>query len=163
MLLANDATGAPRGIARKGQTATGVTVWDNTVPIKRPGKPDFTMGKGLNSCNYISTLCFLDVRRPSTVPILAAYQSMYELGDAGAVGLGQGFLRRSRHELRRLPSGRRGPAYTGTAGQTALTYHLEKGASFSVGSVSEPWQGSDGSTGKAVRERVHLPSALHVG
>jgi hypothetical protein len=148
LLLANDATGAPRGIARKGQTATGVTVWDNTVLIKRPGKPDFTMGKGLNSCNYISTLCFLDVRRPSTVPILAAYQSMYELGDAGAVVWAKGFYADHVTSVGGYLPGGAAPNYLNSQGQTALTYHLAKGASMSVGSVSEPWQGGDGSLAK---------------
>jgi ABC-type glucose/galactose transport system permease subunit len=35
--------------------------------------------------------------------------------------------------------------YTNSKGQTALTWHLDRGASMSVGSVSEPWQGGSGS------------------
>lgn len=145
LLLAKDSSGSPRGVARKGQTATGVTVWDNTVPIQRPGKPDFTMGTGFNACNYLSTLCFLDVRKPSTVPVLAAYQSMYELGDPGAVVWAKGFYGDHVTSFGGFLPGGAAPTYKNGQNQTALTYHLEKGASMSVGSVSEPWQGANGS------------------
>ena len=73
---------------------------------------------------------------------------MYELGDAGAVVWAKGFDADHVTSVGGFLPGGAAPAYKNSQNQTALTYHLEKGASFSVGSVSEPWQGSDGSLAK---------------
>lgn len=157
LLLAADAPSEtpanPRGIVRKGQTATGVIVWDNTVPIPRPGytppKPDYTMGGGVNPCNWLSKSCYLPERKP-TGPIVAGYQSMSTLGDDGGLVWAKGFY--GDHVTSwggYLPNG--------NAGQTPLTYHLERGASFSVGSVSEPWQSLDAMKKQFVNASIFHP------
>lgn len=135
LLLAKDQTGTPRGSARAGQTAPGLTVWDNRTYSG--------IGNGQNACNYISSDCWRSDRRPGTTPIVAAYQSMYILGSSGSAVWAKGFY--GDHVTSfggYLPAGSDG---LNSQGQTALTYHLDKGASLSVGSVSEPWQGSGGS------------------
>lgn len=128
--LAKDtpSSGNLRGSARAGQTATGVTVWDMRSTA---------IGGGVNACNWINQACFLSTYRPGTTPIVAAYQSMYYLGTDGGAVWAKGFY------------GDHVTSYGGylpvtttdgsnSQGQTALTYHLNRGASLSVGSVSEP-------------------------
>lgn len=135
MVLAKDQSGTPRGSARAGQTASGVTVWDNRTYSG--------IGNGNNACNYISTLCWRNDRKPGSTPIVAAYQSMYQLGDAGTTVWAKGFFGDHVTSFGGfLPAGSNG---LNGQNQTPLTYHLDRGASFSVGSVSEPWQGSGGS------------------
>ncbi len=134
LVLAKDQTGTPRGSARAGQTATGVTVWDNRTYSG--------IGNGNNACNYISTLCWRADRKPGTTPVIAAYQSMYILGDAGTTVWAKGFYGDHVTSFGGfLPAGTNG---LNSQSQTPLTYHLDRGASMSVGSVSEPWQGSGG-------------------
>lgn len=135
LLLAKDQTGTPRGSARAGQTASGVTVWDNRTYSG--------IGNGNNACNYISTLCWRADRKPGATPVIAAYQSMYQLGDAGTTAWAKGFY--GDHVTSYggfLPAGSSG---LNGQNQTPLTYHLDRGASFSVGTVSEPYQGAGGS------------------
>ena len=137
LLLAKDANsqGNPRGSARAGQTATGVTVWDN--------RSMSNIGSGNNACNYLSNLCWVSTRKPGATPIVAAYQSMFQLGDDGGAVWAKGFY--GDHVTSfggYLPLVSNG---VNAQSQTPLTYHLDRGASFSVGSVSEPWQGSGGS------------------
>ena len=135
LLLAKDQTGTPRGSARAGQTATGVTVWDNRSVA--------SIGNGNNACNYISSLCWVSNRKPGTVPVVAAYQSNYILGDAGTTVWAKGFYGDHVTSFGGfLPAGTNG---LNGQSQTPLTYHLDRGASMSVGSVSEPWQGAGGS------------------
>ena len=135
LLLAKDQTGTPRGSARAGQTAAGLTVWDNRTYSG--------IGNGQNACNYISSDCWRNDRKPGTTPIVAAYQSMYILGSSGSAVWAKGFYGDNLTSFSGyLPAGTNG---LNSQGQTALTYHLDKGASLSVGSVSEPWQGSGGS------------------
>lgn len=151
--LAKDAQsgGNPRGSARAGQTATGLTVWDMRAT---------NIGSGVNACNYINQGCFLSAYRPGTTPIIAGYQSTYALGTDGGAVWAKGFY--GDHVTSwggYLPSW--------NDGQTPLTYHLDKGASLSVGSVIEPWQGSGGSLSKQfVRVDLFHPrfvSGLPVG
>ena len=135
LMLAKDQTGTPRGSARAGQTAAGVTVWDNRTYSG--------IGNGNNACNYISTLCWRADRKPGATPLIAGYQSLFQLGDAGTTVWAKGFY--GDHVTSYggfLPAGSNG---LNGQNQTPLTYHLDRGASFSVGSVSEPWQGSGGS------------------
>ena len=137
LMLAKDQTGTPRGSARAGQTATGVTVWDNRTYNG--------IGNGNNACNYISTLCWRADRKPTTT-VIAAYQSMYILGDAGTTVWAKGFY--GDHVTSYggyLPATSSG---LNSQSQTPLAYHLDRGASMSVGSVSEPWQGSGGELAK---------------
>jgi len=130
LLLAKDqnSSGNPRGSARAGQTAQGVTVWDN--------RSVSNIGSGVNPCNWISNDCW--VRKPGTVPVVAGYQSMYGLGDDKGTVWAPGFF--GDHV-----TSYGGYLPNGNDGQTPLTYHLDRGASLSVGSVAEPWQGSNGS------------------
>lgn len=136
-VLAKDASGGgnPRGSARASQTATGVTRWDMRSTA---------IGSGVNACNWINQACFLSAYRPGTVPIIAAYQSMYALGDDGGAVWAKGYYGDHVTSFGGFLPGGSAPGYANSNGQTALTYHLERGASMSVGSVSEPWQGSDG-------------------
>lgn len=117
-----------RGSARAGQTATGLTVWDLRSTA---------IGGGNNVCNWINNGCFLTGYKPGTTPIVAGYQSNYVLGSDGAVWA-KGFY--GDHV-----TSWGGYLPTGNDGQTPLTYHLDRGASLSVGSVAEPWQGTGGS------------------
>lgn len=137
LLLAKDvqSQGNPRGSARSAQATTGVTVWDN--------RSVSNIGSGSNACNYISNGCWVSTRKPGTTPIVAAYQSMFQLGDDGGAVWAKGFY--GDHVtsfggfLPVLSNG------VNAQSQTPLTYHLDRGASMSVGSVSEPWQGANGS------------------
>lgn len=127
LVLAKDQITPYRGNARAGQTAPGLTLWDNRST---------TIGAGNNACNYISTLCWISTHRP-TAPIIAAYQSMYFLGDAGTTTWAKGFYGDHVTSI----GGSLPPVNadgTNAGGQTTVLYELEKGASMSVGSVAEP-------------------------
>ena len=137
LLLAKDVNsqGNPRGSARAAQSTTGVTVWDN--------RSVSNIGSGSNACNYISNGCWVATRKPGSTPIVAAYQSMFQLGDDGGAVWAKGFY--GDHVTSfggYLPVISNG---VNAQSQTPLTYHLDRGASMSVGSVSEPWQGANGS------------------
>lgn len=128
--------GNPRGSARAGQTAAGVTVWDMRATA---------IGGGQNACNYINNGCFLSQFRPGTTPIIAAYQSNFYLAEDGGIAWAKGFYGDHVTSVGGvLPPGAP-PAFVNGAGQTCFVYHLERGASMSVGSVVEPWQGAGGS------------------
>ena len=137
MVLAKDApsSGNPRGSARAGQTATGLTVWDMRATA---------IGGGTNACNWINNGCFLSAFRPGTTPIVAAYQSMFGLDIDGGAVWAKGFYGDHVTSFGGFLPGGNAPTYLNGNGQTALVYHLERGASLSVGSVSEPWQGASG-------------------
>jgi hypothetical protein len=112
-----------RGAARAGQATPGVALWDN--------RNYDGIGSGVNPCNWISNVCTKSDRRPGTTPVIAGYQSMYGLGDDGGTVWAKGFF--GDHVTSwggYLPSG--------NGGQTPLTYHLDRGASLSVGAVAEP-------------------------
>lgn len=141
LLLAKDVPSQnnPRGSARAGQTAASLTVWDNR---SAPNSGSGAIGGGNNPCNYISSACWLSTRKITT-PVVAAYQSMDILGDAGTTAWAKGFYGDHVTSF----GGYLPPLATGynAKSQTPLTYELDKGASLSVGSVSEPWQGAGGS------------------
>lgn len=130
LLLAKDQTGTPRGSARAGQTAPGVTVWDNRAMS--------SIGNGLNACNYISDGCWVTGRKPGTTPIIAGYQSMFQLGNPGTVVFAKGFY--GDHVTSHGGNIEPGQNGLNPQGQTPLTYHLDRGASFSCGTVGEPAQ-----------------------
>ena len=132
LLLAKDQSGTPRGSARAGQTAPGLTVWDN--------RSLSGIGNGLNPCNYISDGCWISGRKPGTTPIVAGYQSMFQLGDPGTVVFARGFY--GDHVTSHGGNIEPGQNGLNPAGQTPLTYHLDRGASFSCGTVGEPAQTS---------------------
>lgn len=135
LMLAKDQTGTPRGSARAGQTASGVTVWDNRTYSG--------IGNGANACNCISNDCWRADRKPGTTPVIAGYQSNYQLLADGGTVWAKGFF--GDHVTSYggfLPAGSNG---LNGQNQTPLTYHLDRGASFSVGPVSEPYQGANGS------------------
>ena len=135
MILAKDQSGTPRGSARASQTATGLNVWDyrNVSGV----------GEGNNGCNQLSMTCWITGRIPS-LPILAYYGSMNSLGTAAGVTWRPGYYGDHVTSFGGFLPGN-ATTYTNSKGQTALTWHLDRGASMSVGSVSEPWQGSGGS------------------
>ena len=135
MILAKDQAGTPRGSARAGQTATGLNVWDYRNVAG--------MGEGNNGCNQLSMTCWITGRIPS-LPILAYYGSMNSLGTAAGVTWRPGFYGDHVTSFGGFLPGN-ATTSTNSKGQTALTWHLDRGASMSVGSVSEPWQGSNGS------------------
>ena len=134
LLLAKDQTGTPRGSARANQGVQGVSVWDN--------RTSSNIGSGNNACNYISNGCWVSGRKPGTTPVVAGYQSMFQLGDDGGTIWAKGFY--GDHVTSfggYLPAGSNG---LNSQGQTPLTYHLDRGASMSCGTVSEPWQNTNG-------------------
>jgi hypothetical protein len=135
MILAKDQSGTPRGSARAGQTATGLNVWDyrNVSGV----------GEGNNGCNQLSMSCWITGRIPS-LPILAYYGSMYTLGTGTGLTFRPGYYGDHVTSFGGFLPGN-ATTYTNSKGQTALTWHLDRGASMSVGSVSEPWQGGSGS------------------
>jgi hypothetical protein len=141
LLLAKDQSGTPRGSARAAQGITGVTVWDN--------RSLSNVGTGGNACNWISNDCWVSTRKPGTTPIIAGYQSMFQLGADGGAVWAKGFY--GDHVTSTggtLPTG---------AGQTPLTYHLDRGASMTAGTVVEPWQDSSGnSPGSLVEQFVDV-------
>lgn len=156
MLLAKDSQsqGNPRGSARASQTASGLTVWDN--------RSLSSVGSGVNTCNFLSNLCFRPERRPGTTPIVAGYQSMFALGDPGDAVWAPGFYGDHVTSFGGiLPEGAP-PSYINGNGQTSLVWHLEKGACMSVGSVNEPWQGSGGNLSRQF-VRVDLFHPLFIG
>ncbi|HRH38557.1 MAG TPA: hypothetical protein PK760_09435, partial [Flavobacteriales bacterium] len=152
LLLANDQSGTPRGSARASQTTTGVTTWDN--------RNYSGIGPGVNTCNCISTDCWKANRNPGTVPIVAAYQSMFILLGSGNAHWAPGFY--GDHVT---SFGGYLPAVntngTNAQGQTPLTYELDKGASMSVGSVSEPWQPHTGYSPGSCAEQFLNVSIFH--
>jgi hypothetical protein len=141
LVLAKDQSGTPRGSARAAQGITGVTVWDN--------RSLSNVGTGGNACNWISNDCWVSTRKPGTTPIIAGYQSMFQLGGDGGAVWAKGFF--GDHVTSTggtLPTG---------AGQTPLTYHLDRGASMTAGTVVEPWQDSSGnSPGSLVEQFVDV-------
>jgi hypothetical protein len=141
LVLAKDQSGTPRGSARAAQGITGVTVWDN--------RSLSNVGTGGNACNWISNDCWVSTRKPGTTPIIASYQSMFQLGADGGAVWAKGFY--GDHVTSTggtLPTG---------AGQTPLTYHLDRGASMTAGTVVEPWQDSSGnSPGSLVEQFVDV-------
>lgn len=143
LVLANDQTGTPRGSARAGQAQPGMVVWDN-----RPGS-GVVVGQGNNPCNYLSNGCWLAGRTP-VQPVTSAFQSMYGLGSDGGVLWRKGYY------------GDHVTSYGGylpqdVGGQTPLTYHLDRGASGSAGTVSEPYQSKTGySPGSLVEQFVDI-------
>ena len=141
LVLAKDQSGTPRGSARAAQGITGVTVWDN--------RSLSNVGTGGNACNWISNDCWVATRKPGTTPIIAGYQSMFQLGADGGAVWAKGFY--GDHVTSTggtLPTG---------AGQTPLTYHLDKGASMTAGTVVEPWQDRSGnSPGSLVEQFVDV-------
>lgn len=128
--LANDQTGTPRGSARADQRPTGVRIIDS--------RNNPNIGKGENVCNCISNDCYVSANKPGTTPIVAAYQSNYVLLSPGNAVFAKGFYGDHLTSFGGYIPGGAAPKYLNGQNQTALTYHLDKGASFSVGSVSEP-------------------------
>jgi hypothetical protein len=141
LVLAKDQSGTPRGSARAAQGITGVTVWDN--------RSLSNVGTGGNACNWISNDCWVSTRKPGTTPIIAGYQSMFQLGaDGGAVWAKGYYGDHVTSTGGTLPTG---------AGQTPLTYHLDRGASMTAGTVVEPWQDRSGnSPGSLVEQFVDV-------
>jgi hypothetical protein len=141
LVLAKDQSGTPRGSARAAQGIAGVTVWDN--------RSLSNVGTGGNACNWISNDCWVSTRKPGTTPIIAGYQSMFTLGADGGAVWAKGFY--GDHVTSTggtLPTG---------AGQTPLTYHLDRGASMTAGTVAEPWQDRSGnSPGSLVEQFVDV-------
>lgn len=144
LLCAKDmnSSGNLRGAARAGQATPGVALWDN--------RSISNIGSGVNPCNWISRECWVSTRNPGTTPVIAGYQSMYGLGSDGGTVWAKGFY--GDHVTSwggYLPSG--------NGGQTPLTYHLDRGASLSVGAVVEPWQDKSGySPGSLVEQFVNV-------
>jgi len=130
LLLANDQTGTPRGSARASQQPAGVRVIDC--------RNNPSIGKGENPCNTISNNCYVTANKPGTTPIVAGYQSNYVLSDPGNAVWAKGFYGDHVTSFGGYLPGGAAPKYINAQNQTALTYHLDKGASFSVGTVSEP-------------------------
>lgn len=136
LLLAKDAPsqGNPRGSTRATQSTTGITVWDS--------RSISGVGGGENVCNNIHNDCWLTARKPMPA-ITAYYGSMYKLNSDAAVVWRKGYYGDHVTSCGGLLT--TSADYVNSCGQTALTWHLDRGASMSVGSVVEPWQGSNGS------------------
>lgn len=139
-VLAKDQSGTPRGSARAGQAPADVIVWDNRTLSN--------VGEGNNGCNYLSMSCWVSGRaKPET--ILTYYGSMYAMDAGAGLTFAKGFYGDNVTSTGgTLPSG---------AGQTPLTWFLDRGASASVGTVAEPWQSKAGySPGSLAEQFVDL-------
>lgn len=148
-LLANDSTGTPRGSARAAQRPTGVRIIDS--------RNNPNIGKGENFCNAISNDCYVAANKPGTTPIVAGYQSNYILLSPGNAVWAKGFYGDHVTSVGGYLPGGTAPKYQNSQGQTALTYHLDKGAALSVGTVVEPWQDKSGnSPGSLVEQFVDI-------
>jgi uncharacterized protein (TIGR03790 family) len=134
MVLAKDSNGSPRGAARASQTATGLKVFDNRTLSN--------VGSGENACNNLGDDCWIASRKP-TGAVIAYYGSMYKLCCDAGVTWRKGFygdhVTSFGGYLPALSTG------INSNGQTPLTWHLDRGAAASCGTVSEPWQGGSGS------------------
>jgi hypothetical protein len=133
---------SPRGKARRGQTATGLVVWDNVCTSVQGGN---------NACNSLSTSCWLkDNGVPRTItPVIANY------GSGAGQCCDEGVIWRKGYYGDHVTS-TGGTLPTG-AGQTPLTYHLDRGASMTAGTVVEPWQDRSGnSPGSLVEQFVDV-------
>ncbi len=154
--LAKDQTGTPRGSARAGQTAPGVTVWDVRTAT--------WLGKGFNACNHLSNLCWRASNKPGTTPIIAGYQSMFQLGDDGGVVWSKGFY--GDHVTSHGGNIEPGANGLNPLNHTPLTYHLDRGASMSVGTVGEPQMSNEVLADQFVNVSVFHPlfvSGIEVG
>lgn len=148
-LLANDSTGTPRGSARAAQRPTGVRIIDS--------RNNPNIGKGENVCNCISNDCYISANKPGTTPIVAGYQSNYILLGPGNAVWAKGFYGDHVTSVGGYLPGGAGPKYQNSQLQTALIYHLEKGAALSVGTVVAPWQDKSGnSPGSLVEQFVDI-------
>ena len=137
MILAKDQSGFPRGSARAGQTATGLTIFDN--------RNNSTIGNGENAFNNLSTSIFTKYNT-TPQPVVAYFGSMYRLCCETGITFRPGYY--GDHVTSfggYLPRVSSGSDYANAQGQTCLLWHMDKGAAASVGSVSEPWQGTNGS------------------
>lgn len=154
--LAKDQTGTPRGSARAGQTAPGVTVWDVRTAT--------WLSRGFNPCNHLSNLCWRASNKPGTTPVIAGYQSMYELRDDGGVVWSKGFY--GDHVTSHGGNIEPGANGLNPMNQTPLTYHLDRGASLSVGTVGEPQMSNEVIADQFVNVSVFHPlfvSGIEVG
>lgn len=152
-LLANDQTGTPRGSARANQRPTGVRIIDS--------RNNPNIGKGENFCNVISNDCYVSANKPGSTPIIAGYQSNYVLLSPGSAVFAKGFYGDNLTSYSGYFPGGAAPKYLNGQNQTALTYHLDKGASLSVGSVSEPWQDKSGNSPGSMVEQFVNVSIFH--
>lgn len=145
---------SPRGKARKGQTAPGLIVWDNTCT---------TIGGGNNECNSISGGCWFKdngVPRKPIQPVIANYGSGPSqcCDDANTSGRPAVIWRKGYYGDHLTSTGGNLPS---GGGQMPLTWHLDRGASFSVGSVVEPWQDKSGNSPGSMVEQFVNVSVFH--
>lgn len=148
LMLAKDTPSQnnPRGSARAGQSGVaGLTTYDSRSVTG--------IGGGENPCNVISNDCWIASRKPYQ-PIVAHFESMYKMG------YDVGLTFRKGHYGDHLTSD--GGNIAGAAsGQTPLTWHLDKGAAASAGTVIEPWQDKSGnSAGSLVEQFVDVTRFL---
>jgi hypothetical protein len=134
LVLAKDGTGSPRGNARASQSSTGVKVFDN--------RSLSNVGGGENACNNLGDDCWISSRKP-TGAVVAYYGSMYKLCCDAGVTWQKGFYGDHVTSFGGYLPG--DASHLNSNGQTALTWHLSRGAAASCGTVSEPWQGASGS------------------
>ena len=140
-VLAKDQADLARGNARAAQTDPGLVVYDSRF--------DGSIGEGANPCNQLSLGCNWVPGRLPIDPVNMYFASLYTLeADSGAINFLPG------HYGDHLTS-TAGLLPTG-AGQTPLTWHLDRGASATVGTVIEPWQGGAGSPGSLVEQFVDI-------
>lgn len=155
MILAKDQSGSPRGSARAGQSHQSLTVYDN--------RNLSNVGVGENACNNLSNDCWISSRRP-VQPVTAYFGSMFKLCCDTSTSNGNITWRRGYYGDHVTSFGGFLPALStgfNSQGQTPITWHLDRGASASCGTVSEPWQGSGGSLAQQfVNAQLFLPLFL---
>jgi hypothetical protein len=155
MILAKDQTGSPRGSARAGQTHPNLTVYDN--------RNLSNVGAGENACNNLSNDCWISSRRP-VQPVTSYFGSMFKLCCDTSTTNGNVTWRKGYYGDHVTSFGGYLPALTtgyNSQGQTPITWHLDRGAGATSGTVSEPWQGGDGSLAQQfVNTTIFLPLYL---
>jgi|GEM_PF-3963986 len=126
-----------RGNSRAGEDLTGLTVFDS--------RADPAVGGGDNACNQLSQDCWVAGRTPVD-PVKMYFGSMYVMGDDDGIDwLPGNYADNVTSYAGYLPDG--------YDGQTPMTWHLDRGACATTGTVIEPAQDKPGNSPSSVVEQ----------
>ncbi len=139
MVLANDNDRTPARYAQR--TTPGIVVKDSTAA---------GAGPGASLCNQLSEQCWIAGFMDNLDPVNMVFCSTHHIvADSDTVTWRQGFYGDS-------VSSYWGYLPTPLDSQTPCTYFLDRGASMSCGTVSEPWQGGGDAPGALKEQFVDI-------
>lgn len=139
MVLANDDDRTPARYAQR--TTPGIVAKDSAAA---------GAGPGASACNQLSTDCWISGFLDPLDPVNMAFYSTHHIAsDSDAVVWRKGFYGDS-------VSSYWGYLPTPLDGQTPCTYFLDRGASMSCGTVSEPWQSGGDAPGSLKEQFVDV-------